>query len=78
VTFQRFFPLLWFVAVANAAPCDEFCDLLVDAWPVEGFFGSPETPLNGQVTGMYFIHHALPEARWYYNALTLEHNTILY
>jgi len=52
--------------------------LLVDAWSVEGFFGSPEAPLYAQVTGMYFIHHALPEARRYYNALTLEHNTILY
>ena len=64
------------MAVANAAPWDEFCDLLVDAWPVEGFFGSPEAPLNAKVTGMYSIHHGLSEARWHYNSLTLECNTI--
>ena len=23
---------------------------------------------------MYFIYHAFPEARWYYNAFTLEHH----
>ena len=77
MTFQRFFLLLWFVAVANAALLDEFCEMLADAWPVEGFFGSSEAPLNAQVTGMYFIHHALSEGRWHNNALILEHNTIM-
>ena len=57
------FLLLWFVAVANASPRDEFFDLLVDAWSVEGSFSSPKEILNSQMTGMDFIHHALSEAR---------------
>ena len=57
---ERFFLLFWFVAVANAAPWDELCNLLVNAWLVEGFFSSPETPLNTEVTGMYSVYHKLP------------------
>lgn len=78
IRITRFFLLLWFVPIENAAPSDKLCNLLVDAGPEEGFFSSPETPLNAQVTGMYFISYALSKSRWYCNSLTLEHNTILY
>ena len=73
-TYRRFFLLLCFVAVTNAAPWNELCDFLVDVWPVEGFFGSPGVPLNRWLACTLSIMHCLrpdPDGTTLYSPLLL-------